>query len=88
MSTAASLVPDLLTLYQPMTHICVMRSHKPIRIYMGVGVNTLYRLFCFFKLFPMVGKGLMSIVMLDGKPETLEKNSFWGRDSNPLPLAL
>ncbi len=23
-------------LYQPMTHICVMSSHKPIRIYMGV----------------------------------------------------
>ncbi len=36
-------------------------SHKPIRIYTGgliLGVNTLYRLFCFFKLFPMVGKGL------------------------------
>ncbi len=44
-----------------MTHICVLRSHKPIRIYMGgliLGVNTLYMLFCFFKLFPMVGKGL------------------------------
>ncbi len=44
-----------------MTHICVMSSHKPIRIYMGgliLGVNTLYRLFCFFKLFPMVDKGL------------------------------
>ncbi len=25
-----------LTLYQPMTHICVMSSHKPIKIYMGV----------------------------------------------------
>ncbi len=25
-----------LTLYQPMMHICVMSSHKPIRIYMGV----------------------------------------------------
>ncbi len=25
-----------------------------------LGVNTLYRLFCFFKLFPMVGKGLKS----------------------------
>ncbi len=52
----------LLTLYQPMTHMCVMSSHKPIRIYMGfliLGVNTLYRLFCFFKLFPMVGKGLI-----------------------------
>ncbi len=50
-----------LTLYQPMTHICVMSSHKPIRIYMGgltLGVNTLHRLLCFFKLFPMVGKGL------------------------------
>ncbi len=38
-----------------------MSSHKPIIIYMGgliVGVNTLYRLFCFFKLFPIVGKGL------------------------------
>ncbi len=51
----------ILTLYQPMTHICVMSSHKPIRIYMGgsiLGVNTLYRLFCFFKLFSLVGKGL------------------------------
>ncbi len=50
-----------LTLYQPMTHMCVMSSHKPIRMYMGflvLGVNTIYRLFCFFKLFPMVGKGL------------------------------
>ncbi len=50
----------VLTLYQPMTHICVMSSHKPIRIYMGgliLGVNTLYRLFSFFKLFPMSGKG-------------------------------
>ncbi len=30
--------------------------------YMGgliLGVNTLYMLFCFFKLFPMVGKGLI-----------------------------
>ncbi len=38
-----------------------MSSHKPIKIYMGgliLGVNTLYRLFCFFKLFPMVGKEL------------------------------
>ncbi len=29
-----------------MTHICVMSSHKPIRIYMQgliLGVNTLYR---------------------------------------------
>ncbi len=26
----------LLTLYQPMTHIRVMSSHKPIRIYMIV----------------------------------------------------
>ncbi len=54
----------LSTLYQPMTHICVMSSHKPIRIYIGVlilGVNTLYRLFCFFKLFLMVGKGLIEV---------------------------
>ena len=31
---------------------------------MGVlilGVNTLYRLFCFFKLFVMVGKGLINV---------------------------
>ncbi len=41
-----------------------MSSHKPIRTYMGgliLGVNTLYRLFCFFKLFPMVGKGLQCL---------------------------
>ncbi len=38
-----------------------MSSHVPIKIYVGgliLGVNTLYRLFCFFKLFPMIGKGL------------------------------
>ncbi len=38
-----------------------MSAHKPIRIYMAsliLGFNTLYRLFCFFKPFPMVGKGL------------------------------
>ncbi len=50
-----------------MTHIrCVMSSHKPIRIYMGgliLSVNTLYRLFCFYKLFPMVCKGLTSTNM-------------------------
>ncbi len=43
-------------------YICVMSSLKPIRLYMGgliLGVNTLYRFFCFSKLFPMVGKGLM-----------------------------
>ncbi len=27
-----------------------------------LGVNTLYRLFCFFKLFPMVSKGLTRLV--------------------------
>ncbi len=52
----------VLILYQPMTHISVMSPHKPVIIYMGglilLGVNTLYRLYCFFKLFPMVGKGL------------------------------
>ncbi len=45
-----------------MMHICVMSFHKPIRIYMGgliLGVNTLYRLFCFFKLFSMVGKRII-----------------------------
>ncbi len=34
-----------LTLYQPMTHICVMSSHKPIIIYIVgliLGVNTYY----------------------------------------------
>ncbi len=44
-----------------MMHICVMSSHKPVRIYMVgliLGINTLYRLFCVFKLFPMVDKGL------------------------------
>ncbi len=54
----------LSTLYQPMTHICIMSSDRPIRIYMGgliLGVNTLYWLFCFFKLFPMVGKRLMTM---------------------------
>ena len=45
-----------LTLYQPMTYICVMSVllffHKSIRIYMEVimlGANTLYSDFCLFK---------------------------------------
>ncbi len=43
-----------------------MSSHKLIRIYMGgliLGVNTLCRFFCFFKLFPMVDKGLNCAVL-------------------------
>ena len=47
---------NLLTLYQPMTHICVMSVllffHKSIRINTEViilGANTLYSVFCFFK---------------------------------------
>jgi len=60
-----------ISLYQPRTHICVMSSHKPIWIYMGgliLGVNTLYRVFCFFKLFLMVGKGYIkeTIVVRQG----------------------
>ena len=58
----------LLTLYQPMTYICVMSSINPYE-YMGVlilGVNTLYRLFCFFKLFLMVGKGLKDTSKIGG----------------------
>ncbi len=44
-----------------------MSSHKPIIIYMGgllLGVNILYTLFCFFKLFPMVGKGLIHFLFI------------------------
>ncbi len=47
--------------YMRHEHISVMSSHMPIRIFYGgliLGVNTLHRLFCFFKLFPMVGKGV------------------------------
>ncbi len=39
--------------------------HKPVRIYMGrliLGVNTLYRVYCYFKLLPMVGKGLIHVL--------------------------
>ncbi len=32
-----------------------------------LGVNTLYRLFCLFKLFPMVGKGLISLKFSVGR---------------------
>jgi len=38
-------------------------AHKLIRIYMGgliLGVNTLYMLSCFLKLFALVGKGLIT----------------------------
>ncbi len=47
--------------------------HEPIRIYMGdliLGVNTLYRLFCFFKLFPMVGKGLFAMYVVPSDVRT------------------
>ncbi len=79
----------VLTLYQPMTHIhiCIMSSHKPIRIYMGdliLGTDTLYRLFCFFKLFPMVGKGLNMIQFSYAcQSDTTSKNS---RAANRLQL--
>ncbi len=62
-----------------MTHICIMNSHKPIRICMEgliLGVNTLYRLFCFFQLFPMVGKGLIELAMT--KQTLLESNLICG----------
>ncbi len=51
-----------------MTRISVMSSHVLIRIYMGgliLGANTLYRFFYFFKLFPMVGKGLTDLQYID-----------------------
>ena len=38
-------------------------THKAIRIYIGgliLGVNTLYMLFCFFKLLAVVGNELMT----------------------------
>ncbi len=45
--------------YQPMTHICIMSSHKPLRIYMEgliLGVNILYRLFYINPIHPIVFK--------------------------------
>ncbi len=33
-------------------------NHKNLYGGLTLGVNTLYRLFCFFNLFPIVGKGL------------------------------
>ncbi len=50
-----------------MTHIRIMSSHKPIILYMGgliLGINTWYRFFCFFKLFSMVSKGLISVCFI------------------------
>ena len=40
-------------------------THKAIRIYIGgliLGVNTLYMLFCFFKLLAVVGNELIEFV--------------------------
>ena len=40
-------------------------THQPIRIYIGgliLGVNTLYMLFCFFKLFAVVGNIALYII--------------------------
>ncbi len=42
-----------------------MCTEMPIRIYVGciiLGVNTLYRVFCFFKLFIIGGKELSHII--------------------------
>ncbi len=47
-----------------MTLYGVMSSHKPITLYMGLGANTLYWLFCFFKLFPMGCKQLIGVCMV------------------------
>ncbi len=61
-SQAVKTMQTNLTMINPlpaMTHICVMISHKNLYGGLILGVNTLYRLFCFFKLFPMVGKQLM-----------------------------
>ncbi len=35
-------------------------AHK-MGLILGVNVNTLYMLFCFFKLFPVVGEGLITV---------------------------
>ncbi len=54
-----------------MTRIRVISSHLPIKNLYGeliLGVNTLYRLFCFFKLFSMVGKGLTCYEKLSDRP--------------------
>ncbi len=48
----------VLTLYLPVTHIRIMSSHKNLYGGLILGVNTLYKLFCFVKPFPMVSKGL------------------------------
>ena len=56
---------------------------------MGVlilGVNTLYRLFCFFKLFLMVGKGLMESNVTGNKQG--EAVSTGLQDCNPYAFAL
>ncbi len=46
------------------TNDAYMRHELHKNLYGGLilGVNTLYSLFCFFKLFPMVGKGLIFAV--------------------------
>ncbi len=65
-----------------MTHICVMSSRKLIRIYMEgliLGVNTLYRLFCFLKLFPMVSKGLSGTKIIDEQMRKLHYVECEGR---------
>ena len=41
-------------------------THKAIRIYIGgliLGVNTLYMLFCFFKLLAVVGNELIAPIL-------------------------
>ncbi len=58
-----------------------------IRIYIILGVNTLYRLFCCFKLFPVVGKGLMTVLnepQLYGELATTFSEKGFTFSTNPL----
>ncbi len=57
----------LYTLQCPKVHIIF---HKAIRIYMGgliLGVNTLYRVVCFLKLFIIGGKGLRNGCLINAE---------------------
>ncbi len=62
-------------------------THKLMGFYVEgliLGVNTLYWLFCFFKLFPMVGKGL--IPSINTLIELLAAHMHFGsiRDLRPM----
>ncbi len=46
-----------------------------------LGVNTLYRVICFFKLFPMVGKGCLERVKYCLRTSATYQDAIWALEN-------